>query len=66
MDEAGIGGQARSSSLIRNYLGFSKGISGSRLAEHAIILSIETPPMRVAIVDQTGRMYLPLRQALYE
>jgi ABC-2 type transport system permease protein len=31
----------------------------------AIILSIETPPMRVAIVDQTGRMYLPLRQALY-
>ncbi len=35
VDEAGIGGQARSSSLIRNYLGFSKGISGSRLAEQA-------------------------------
>lgn len=31
----------------------------------AIILSIETPPMRVAVVDQTGRMYLPLRQALF-
>jgi ABC-2 type transport system permease protein len=31
----------------------------------AIILSIETPPMRVAIVDQTGRMYSQLRQALF-
>ena len=30
----------------------------------AIILSIETPPMRVAIVDQTGRMYSQVRQAL--
>ena len=35
VDEGGIGGQARSSSLIRNYLGFAKGISGSRLAEQA-------------------------------
>lgn len=35
IDEAGIGGQARSSSLIRNYLGFPKGVSGSRLAEQA-------------------------------
>jgi thioredoxin reductase (NADPH) len=35
VDAAGIGGQARSSSLIRNYLGFGKGISGSRLAEEA-------------------------------
>jgi thioredoxin reductase (NADPH) len=35
VDEAGIGGQARSSSLIRNYLGFAKGVSGSRLAEQA-------------------------------
>jgi len=31
----------------------------------AIILSIETPPMRVAIVDQTGRMYSQIRQALF-
>jgi len=31
----------------------------------AIILSIETPPMRVAIVDQTGRMYSQVRQALF-
>ena len=35
VDEGGIGGQARSSALIRNYLGFAKGVSGSRLAEQA-------------------------------
>jgi thioredoxin reductase (NADPH) len=35
LDEGGIGGQARSSSLIRNYLGFPMGVSGSRLAEQA-------------------------------
>ena len=35
LDEGGIGGQARSSSLIRNYLGFAKGVSGSRLAQQA-------------------------------
>jgi len=35
VDEAGIGGQATSSSLIRNYLGFPRGISGRRLAERA-------------------------------
>jgi len=33
VDEGGIGGQATSSSLIRNYLGFPRGISGSRLAQ---------------------------------
>jgi thioredoxin reductase (NADPH) len=35
VDAGGIGGQARSSSLIRNYVGFAKGVSGSRLAEQA-------------------------------
>jgi thioredoxin reductase (NADPH) len=35
VDEGGIGGQVRSSSLVRNYLGFPKGVSGSRLAEQA-------------------------------
>ena len=35
VDGGGIGGQAGSSSLIRNYLGFSRGVSGSRLAEEA-------------------------------
>jgi thioredoxin reductase (NADPH) len=35
VDSGGIGGQARTSSLIRNYLGFPKGVSGSRLAEQS-------------------------------
>ncbi len=35
IDEGGIGGQATLSSLIRNYLGFPRGISGRRLAEEA-------------------------------
>jgi thioredoxin reductase (NADPH) len=35
VDDGGIGGQATSSSLIRNYLGFPRGISGRRLAEGA-------------------------------
>jgi thioredoxin reductase (NADPH) len=35
VDEGGIGGQARSSSLIRNYLGFPRGVSGGRLAHQA-------------------------------
>ena len=35
VDDGGIGGQATSSSLIRNYLGFPAGISGGRLAEQA-------------------------------
>jgi thioredoxin reductase (NADPH) len=35
VDTAGIGGQARSSSMIRNYLGFPRGISGALLARQA-------------------------------
>ena len=35
VDEGGIGGQATSSSLIRNYLGFPRGVSGGRLGEQA-------------------------------
>ena len=35
VDEGGVGGQATSSSLIRNYLGFPRGISGRRLAQDA-------------------------------
>ena len=33
--QGGIGGQATSSSLIRNYLGFPRGVSGRRLAQQA-------------------------------
>jgi thioredoxin reductase (NADPH) len=35
IDNGGIGGQATSSSLIRNYLGFPRGVSGRELAESA-------------------------------
>jgi thioredoxin reductase (NADPH) len=35
LDRGGIGGQATSSSLIRNYLGFPRGISGRQLAREA-------------------------------
>ena len=35
VDRGGIGGQASSSAQIRNYLGFPRGISGSRLAQQA-------------------------------
>lgn len=35
VDKGGIGGQATSSSLIRNYLGFPRGLSGRRLAQAA-------------------------------
>jgi thioredoxin reductase (NADPH) len=35
VDSGGIGGQARSSSSIRNYLGFPRGISGADLARRA-------------------------------
>jgi len=35
VDQGGLGGQATSSSLIRNYLGFPRGVSGRRLAQQA-------------------------------
>jgi thioredoxin reductase (NADPH) len=35
VDQGGIGGQATSSSRIRNYLGFPRGVSGRRLAQQA-------------------------------
>jgi thioredoxin reductase (NADPH) len=35
LDQGGIGGQATSSALIRNYLGFPRGVSGRTLAEQA-------------------------------
>lgn len=35
VDEGGLGGQATFSSLIRNYLGFPRGVSGRRLAQQA-------------------------------
>jgi thioredoxin reductase (NADPH) len=35
IDQGGIGGQATSSTLIRNYLGFPRGVTGRTLAEQA-------------------------------
>ena len=35
VEREAIGGQAGSSSLIRNYLGFSRGVSGAELAQRA-------------------------------
>ena len=35
VDQGGVGGQATASSLIRNYLGFPRGVSGRRLAQQA-------------------------------
>jgi thioredoxin reductase (NADPH) len=35
VDQGGLGGQATSSALIRNYLGFPRGVSGRRLAQQA-------------------------------
>src|SRR4029079_17560947 len=35
VDQGGLGGQATSSSLIRNYLGFPRGVSGRHLAQRA-------------------------------
>jgi thioredoxin reductase (NADPH) len=35
IDKGGVGGQATSSSLIRNYLGFPRGVSGRQLAQNA-------------------------------
>ena len=35
VDKGGLGGQATSSSLIRNYLGFPRGVAGGRLAQEA-------------------------------
>ena len=35
IDSGGVGGQATSSSSIRNYLGFPRGVSGGELARRA-------------------------------
>ena len=66
LDEGGVGGQARSSSLIRNYLGFPKGVSGSRLAEQAyeqasVFGATFVFMHRVASLDRSGDV---LRTAL--
>ena len=59
VDEGGLGGQATSSSLIRNYLGFPRGVSGGRLAEQAYeqawVLGANFAFMQCAIGLERGR-----------
>jgi len=60
VDEGGIGGKARSSPHIRNYLGFAKGVSGSRLAEQAYEQALGFGAQflfmhRAAGLDRSGR-----------
>ena len=65
VDTGGIGGQARSSSLIRNYPGFGKGVSGARLAaeayEQASAFGASFLFMhRVTALDRTGDWFTVL------
>lgn len=68
VDEGGIGGQARSSSLIRNYLGFPRGVSGHRLAvqayEQASVFGASFVLMHraVALERAGGRLTLSLTE----
>jgi thioredoxin reductase (NADPH) len=59
VDEGGVGGQATSSSLIRNYLGFPRGVGGRRLAaqayEQAWVFGASFAFMdRVTTLDRSG------------
>jgi len=66
VDNGGIGGQATSSSLIRNYLGFPRGVSGRRLAERAYeqawVFGAKFAFMHdaVALRREGGRVYVAL------
>jgi thioredoxin reductase (NADPH) len=66
VDDGGIGGQATSSSLIRNYLGFPRGVSGRRLAESAYeqawVFGAKFAFMHdaTAIRREDGRLYVAL------
>ena len=66
VDDGGIGGQATSSSLIRNYLGFPRGVSGRRLAEAAYeqawVFGAKFAFMHdaIALRREDGRLHLSL------
>ena len=44
LEAEAIGGQAGTSSMIRNYLGFPRGISGMRLAQRARNQALRSAP----------------------
>ena len=69
IERESIGGQAGASSLIRNYLGFARGVSGAELAQRAYqqawvfgsrfllmseVMALRTEPDRHVIVTATG------------
>ena len=56
LEAEAIGGQAGTSSMIRNYLGFPRGISGMRLAQRARIQAL-----RFGTRFYTGRVVDELR-----
>ena len=68
VDEGGIGGQATLSSLIRNYLGFPRGVSGARLSEQAYeqawVLGADFAFMErvVGLERENGRIRLTLSE----
>jgi thioredoxin reductase (NADPH) len=68
VDEGGIGGQATLSSLIRNYLGFPRGVSGTRLSEQAYeqawVLGADFAFMQKAerLEGENGRIRLTLSE----
>jgi thioredoxin reductase (NADPH) len=68
VDEGGIGGQATLSSLIRNYLGFPRGVSGARLSEQAYeqawVLGADFAFMErvVGLERESGRIRLTLSE----
>jgi thioredoxin reductase (NADPH) len=69
VDQGGIGGQATSSSLIRNYLGFPRGVSGGRLSEQAYeqawVLGANFALMQsvVALEPDRGRIRVSLSES---
>ena len=69
IERESIGGQAGASSLIRNYLGFARGVSGAELAQRAYqqawvfgsrfllmseVMALRTEPDRHVVVTATG------------
>lgn len=67
IEREAIGGQAGSSSLIRNYLGFARGISGAELAQRAYqqawVFGTDFLLMREAVELRPGKRLHTLRTA---
>ncbi len=68
LDKAGPGGQASSSSKIENYMGFPTGLTGSDLAERAVVqaekfgAAFSTADEVVALEDRDGYHHVRLKR----